>query len=635
MPLPHSLPSLSPVHIQPSPPTPSVVPPTAPLLGHLDDSAKHTTNGCGTPERGHLKERSPSPAGSPSTGRTSPLNRSPTHGPLSPDLPSRDALYLFSNFSSYMQSAAEGGQGIKSEEFKDTIRLLEHARLLASHATANVHVLHVKYRFQNQAHAFRSPYITGESSRKSRIPVPQPFSVLHDPVLKIDYMENGIFDPLPAQAVFSHIAKICQPPPRIIVISYVYSRVIENHLASLSQWAMTSVPPCYIFSPVETRIREPNPLHLALHHAIPMSMYAWPRDDSDTPSLVTDSPQSYGAALLSSPGAAAGAAHVNYPVTSQAVDPAQGSSMSDHAPVLFTRRLSRQSTGLNRAIAQTVGPEHQAEGIRADPVAALTVVGSSSSSRSRPTLTISSSEHIGVTSMASTSSQRSNAVAPLTSVSCIPLWHLAPGVGILHGSISASIGVKLSDFSALNLADGETSDSPTLPKGIVREVKRSDVHGLGIKTSPFRVNDLTDPMNLLEKPISWPSSTTPAVCIPGQSRSRGRDVETNPNNTIECDPRRLGGSASGTADGVGSAQSWPPPVTTIPGWRSGRKETMEDTLEELGIITSCGEVDPAMVESKESSGSVDRKDGSRQDARRSPGKLHRDKPNILDLLIDD
>lgn len=50
----------------------------------------------------------------------------------------------------------------------------------------------------------------------------------------------------------------------------------RNHLSSLSTWAITSSPPIYIFSPLETRLREQRPLHLALNHAIPMLMYAWP-----------------------------------------------------------------------------------------------------------------------------------------------------------------------------------------------------------------------------------------------------------------------------------------------------------------------------------------------------------------------
>jgi hypothetical protein len=70
--------------------------------------------------------------------------------------------------------------------------------------------------------------------------VPQPFSVARDPVLKVDYRkspywgwadihkeENGVFTPLPAQAIFDHISKACFPPPRIIVVSFVNSLVTQ------------------------------------------------------------------------------------------------------------------------------------------------------------------------------------------------------------------------------------------------------------------------------------------------------------------------------------------------------------------------------------------------------------------------
>lgn len=52
------------------------------------------------------------------------------HRPLSPDLPTRDALYLFCNFSSYMRSPQEGAEGIRDNtDFGDTIRLLDFARV--------------------------------------------------------------------------------------------------------------------------------------------------------------------------------------------------------------------------------------------------------------------------------------------------------------------------------------------------------------------------------------------------------------------------------------------------------------------------------------------------------------------------
>ena len=60
----------------------------------------------------------------------SPSIRYPLTRPLSPDLPTRDALYLFCNFSSYMRSPHEGPEGVKSsEDFRDTIRLLDFARV--------------------------------------------------------------------------------------------------------------------------------------------------------------------------------------------------------------------------------------------------------------------------------------------------------------------------------------------------------------------------------------------------------------------------------------------------------------------------------------------------------------------------
>lgn len=153
---------------------------------------------------------------SPSPSNPNPSTRIRPSRPLSPDLPTQDALYLFSNFSSYMQSPNEGVAGIRnSEDFRDTVKLLDYARVrvwfptltrglplmiwtqsLASQPQSNVHLLHLKYRFHNLSQTIRSPYSTGDwrlpliypdSTGRTRNPVPQPFSVLHDPVVKIDY----------------------------------------------------------------------------------------------------------------------------------------------------------------------------------------------------------------------------------------------------------------------------------------------------------------------------------------------------------------------------------------------------------------------------------------------------------------
>ncbi len=138
--------------------------------------------------------------------------RHPLTQPLSPDLPTQDALYLFSNFSSYMRSPREGAEGINnSEDFKDTVRLLDFARVrampilvfclgdqtdpkvqsMANQPQSNVHILHLKYRFHSKSQAFQSHYSTGDDHLTFNIqvgnPVRQPFSVFQDPVIKIDY----------------------------------------------------------------------------------------------------------------------------------------------------------------------------------------------------------------------------------------------------------------------------------------------------------------------------------------------------------------------------------------------------------------------------------------------------------------
>lgn len=151
----------------------------------------------------------------------------------------------------------------------------------ASDPRRNVHILHLKYRFQTPDQGLPmtrteklaslgrdSDYAGRYNGSGVGRTVPQPFSVVNDPVVKIDYRtsfllaphgvgrggavegvysearavherwrkkvsaltateDNGVFNPLPAQAVFNHIAKTCQPPPRIIVVSYVCSKATE------------------------------------------------------------------------------------------------------------------------------------------------------------------------------------------------------------------------------------------------------------------------------------------------------------------------------------------------------------------------------------------------------------------------
>ncbi|WWD20166.1 hypothetical protein CI109_104642 [Kwoniella shandongensis] len=572
--------------------------------------------------------RVPSPTnGRPPSRSRSPTNRSPTSTrPLSPDLPNRDALYLFSNFSSYMRSPNEGSGGIKAEDFKDTIRLLDHARTLTSQPGSNVHVLHLKYRFQGQTNTFRSPYSSGDyqlplnyrdSVGRLRNPVPQPFSVLHDPVVKIDYMENGVFDPLPAQAVFDHIAKHCQPPPRIIVISYVFSKVIDNHLSSLSSWALTSSPPVYIFSPMETRIREPQPLHIALHHAIPMSMYAWPLEGpSPTSSIGQASPLTFsptggefvkrgrGRVRKRHDGDEDGETGSESPTS-----PREGHDAT--SPILLTRHLTSTSDlgQITASPDKPVGavnatnnkPQRGLRRYPSDPIASLTVITSSPDS---PEATNFARPHPLLRSPTATTSA---SVPP--PIDRIPLWQLAPGVGVLHGSTSASIGIKLGDFSAINLV----GESGMIDKSEAKkEMKWSEVREMGIRTSPLVPNDGARPPvvaplpTLLEKPISRPPSTRPTATaieiasIPEPDQeANDRPLTESPNMLMmttttndagithlsppEIVPRNLIRELSTTES---SNQSWPAPISRVPGWRKGRRETMEDTMDELDLRQS-------------------------------------------------
>ncbi|WVQ96098.1 hypothetical protein IAU59_003200 [Kwoniella sp. CBS 9459] len=720
MPFPQSLPSVPPLAIQASPPTPGIVPPTAPLFPQTVDERDHQFSTglhslppphpplrkIDTSPASHSRSQSPADsvgAASPSSAHSassllsaspsarsplsdngsernllSPSSRSPgtqrsrSDRPFSPDLPNKDALYLFSNFSSYMRSPNEGSEGVKAEDFKDTIRLLEHARSLASNPSSNVRILHLKYRFQGQTNTFRSPYFSGDyqlplnyrdSIGRLRNPVPQPFSTLHDPVVKIDHLENGVFEPLPAQAVFSHIAKMCQPPPRIIVISYVYSKVIENHLASLSTWALTSSPPSYVFSPLETRIREPQPLHVALHHAIPMSMYAWPLYGSAmTPStgssfattsnggvghsygLTPTSPYQYPlSAKVKKRYASQARSHARR--ASQALGEAQpeedgggriDSALEDEekeddiSPILITRRISGAETPTD--IVDRYYARSQADKLMrqypTDPIASLTVISSSPPTRPLSAQADPRSQPIshvppGATSRNGLTRARSelNIRSPSHSrpppsnpppVDRIPLWHLAPGVGVLHGSTSASIGIKLADFSAINLVgEGGVIESRALRK----ELRKTAVHDLGIKTSPLNVTDeAVDPISmtmglaLLEQPISRPSSTAPTpIGIPGKNEhsstsgdklsppGAGRPKPKVPITHLTPPDAKLRSMSSHRANLTHSSQSqlqsWPAPVSRVPGWRKGRKEMMEDTLDELDLSCTAGAVE--------------------------------------------
>lgn len=174
----------------------------------------------------------------------------------------------------------------------------------------------------------------------------------------------------------------------------------------------------------------------------------------------------------------------------------------------------------------------------------------------------------------------------------IPLWALAPGMNVLQGSTSASIGIKLSDFSALNLvnqAEGERQQT-----SVTKVASRSKAKGgVGFNKSTFRSQQSgevwvdSSPLQAKHRilvppvePISRPS--TPAAIdnistSDSEAKSAFRQHLTPPEKFTP--PELFKPSLSpGAATGKGSF----PRLARIPHWRRGRKELAEDVLEELG-----------------------------------------------------
>ncbi|EIW69576.1 hypothetical protein TREMEDRAFT_30856 [Tremella mesenterica DSM 1558] len=554
---------------------------------------------------------------------SSPNARHPLTRPLSPDLPTKDALYLFSNFASYMRSPGEGAEGIRnSEDFRDTVRLLDHARYLASQPYSNVHVLHLKYRFIGPGNENANRYSTGDQGTRIndngvpvRNPVPQPFSVLHDPVVKIDYRDQGVFEPLPAQAVFAHIARSCQPPPRIIVISYVCSKVTETHLASLSTWARTSSPPAYIFSPLETRLRESRPLHLALHHAIPMSMYAWPAESS--PSFTPSSyPNIYTESSISS--------------SEQPFPSSNGSRFLKQQPENEPIREIQRSNSPNGENQQNLSNSQERQ-YPPDPVARLTVITASapilhstpseipdpSPSRGNSAPSHHSHAHSNPDpDLIPKQLQKSHGQIGTLQPDRIPLWMLVPGFGALNGSTAMSIGIHLHEFSAINLKMTPQAQSRSFSSkdGKLKEEEsfiNKGMEGTGKKKVAS--------VQMIKQHFKDRAGSTSIIRpieggISGRDGIHGKGVEVNGVNGGGGSESGIGGGSGmgneGTGpmimitppdrkppmslESLGRSGSWPAGVNRVTGWRKGRKEMMEDTLEELNL--GLGSLDQDLTE---------------------------------------
>lgn len=286
----------------------------------------------------------------------------------------------------------------------------------------------------------------------------------------------------------------------------------RNHIASLSTWAIASTPPTYIFSPLETRIRETQPLPIALKYAIPMSMYAEPPG-------------------MSSP--------VRLPPTVPAASP-------------------------NRA---TIGRRLSTSDVQGIDVAPGIVQSASQPEKQYPPAPIASlSIEAGEATAAKTAGVPTNAGGR------IPLWALASGVGVLNGSTSNSVGVKLEDFSAIKLVDAARAS--------LGEAASAHAHSPGT-VSPKIVS--TAP------PVEAPHrSGTPSRAFITNESTRVLGKLTMPTHLTPPDARIV---AVGPVAHTGSC---PTSISKVVDWRKGRKETMEVVLQAAGVIGGVQELGAEM-----------------------------------------
>ena len=218
---------------------------------------------------------------------------------------------------------------------------------------------------------------------------------------------------------------------------------------------------------------------------------------------------------------------------------------------------SHETSG--RAATSTVPAEelgfHREKERPADPVATLTVV----------------------TADAVEATLNSNAKATIPPpIDRIPLWSLVPGVGALHGSTASSIGIRLCDFSAINL------QRETASIGIANETISSSQ--ANIVTSPMDLSSLTlqPPVEAISRPSSPSKGLVPGrvpVPVPAPYLTRQRHLKgstAHPAASDNTSSRLL----------TTQTQSWPATVNKVHGWRKGRKELMEDVLETVYLEPS-------------------------------------------------
>jgi len=242
-----------------------------------------------------------------------------------------------------------------------------------------------------------------------------------------------------------------------------------------------------------------------------------------------------------------------------------------------------------------------------DPIASLTIV-------STPVL-------VGPNEVPPTASSVTSTKGYLQS-DRIPLWALAPGMNVLQGSTSASIGIKLSDFSALNLHD--TCPETGKPKpyfaaghnrmgsksGLQKTVRRhhSGAGEIWIDSSPIQAKHkiLVPPVEAISRPstpatIGVEIDTISSSGRHGQKRYSVVEIDNRSSRHgrhHDLEPRSIHSGAHFKIQhhltppekfvapelfaSKPSAGGFPR-LARIPHWKRGVKELMEDVLEEMNV----------------------------------------------------
>lgn len=286
--------------------------------------------------------------------------------------------------------------------------------------------------------------------------------------------------------------------------------------------------------------------------------------------------------------------------------------------------------GLRRRHSEQSLPQTQQSSARSyprDPIASLTIISTPNhpQSQSRPSTSSGIPNPTLRDTFPPSSASPQSQPRPLPQSDRLPLWALAPGMNVLQGSTSASIGIKLGDFSSLNLVNNDHENINSLGKALVGHRSRLNHHAgeVWIDSSPLKSSSRMILAPPLVKPPSRPS--TPASRIMDDTGSDNRSTRSYTSQRFQPYPHTNGHPNAyqhqpqdqksqphqqyqqyqqyqNEQNHLSPPEQFTPPnlfqssksksshshagqfprLARIPHWKRGRKELPEDVLEDMG-----------------------------------------------------